>query len=304
MQSTSTPASAPASNPLTPIRKRNRRPLLTLLRYQLVFGLGVAVLLFLSVVMLAPFAWVFATSLRLPAQSFSVPPQWIPVDMDFSNYAQVFRRIPFWSQILNSATVTTSIVIGQLITASLAGYAFAHLQFPGKSALFWLVMATMMIPLPATIIPVYILIGRLNLADTLSSLILPALPTAFGTFLLRQYFMTIPREFEEAAEIDGANPFQVFSRIYFPLVTPGLAVLAVLTFNFHWNEFFRPLVFMITKERFTIPLGLFDLQGFMMTGSISVVLAGIVLSMIPVMIVYAIGQRYLIEGIMMGGLKS
>ena len=133
---------------------------------------------------------------------------------------------------------------------------------------------------------------------------MPALPTAFGTFLLRQYFMTIPKEFEEAAVIDGANPFQVFYRIYLPLISGGLAVLAVLTFNFHWNEFFRPLVFMISQEKFTIPLGLFNLQGYMMTGSISVVLAGIVLSMIPVMIVYLFGQRYLIEGIMMGGLKA
>ena len=277
---------------------------LTRLRYQIFFGLGILLLLCLSIIMLAPFAWVFATSLRLPAQSFSVPPEWIPRDLEFGNYERVFEEIPFWSQIMNSATVTLSIVLGQLVTASLAGYAFAHLEFPGKSTLFWLIMATLMIPLPATIIPVYILIGKLNLADTLMSLILPALPTAFGTFLLRQYFMTIPKEFEEAAEIDGANPFQVFARIYLPLVTPGMAVLAVLTFNAHWNEFFRPLIFMITKERFTIPLGLFDLQGYMMTGSISVVLAGIVLSIIPVLIVYAIGQLYLVEGIMMCGLKS
>ncbi len=293
------------SSTITPTqRKISNAVWFTRIRYQLIFGLGILLLFAISVIMLAPFAWVFATSLRLPAQSFTVPPEWIPVDMDFSNYLQVFDRIPFWSQIMNSATVTMSIVLGQLVTASLAGYAFAHLEFPAKSVLFWLIMATLMIPLPATIIPVYILIGRLGLADTLMSLILPALPTAFGTFLLRQYFMTIPKEFEEAAEIDGADPFQVFARIYLPLITPGMAVLAVLTFNAHWNEFFRPLIFMITKERFTITLGLFDLQGYMMTGSISVVLAGIVLSIIPVMIVYSIGQRYLVEGIMMGGLKS
>lgn len=297
MQNTSTITPVKKSVPSGTVR-------LTDLRYQIFFGLGIFLLFFLSIIMLAPFAWVFATSLRLPAESFSVPPQWIPRDLEFSNYTQVFERIPFWSQIMNSAVVTLSIVLGQLVTASLAGYAFAHLEFPGKSLLFWLIMATLMIPLPATIIPVYILIGKLNLADTLMSLILPALPTAFGTFLLRQYFMTIPKEFEEAAEIDGANPFQVFARIYLPLITPGMAVLAVLTFNAHWNEFFRPLIFMITKERFTIPLGLFDLQGYMMTGSISVVLAGIVLSIIPVLVVYGIGQRYLVEGIMMGGLKS
>lgn len=275
------------------------------IRYRMGYWVSMLLLLLFSIIILAPFAWVVATSLRLPAESFSVPPQWIPINPDFSNYEQVFARIPFWRQIFNSFIVSVTIVVGQLITASLAGYAFAHLNFPGKGILFWLIMATMMVPIQATIIPVFVLMSKyLNLADSLASLILPALPTAFGTFLLRQYFMTIPKEFEEAAVIDGATPWQVFYRIYWPLVSSGLAVQAVLTFNFHWNEFFRPLVFMISQEKFTIPLGLFNLQGYMMTGSISVVLAGIVLSMIPIMIVYLFGQRYLIEGIMMGGLKA
>lgn len=273
-------------------------------RFRLGYWLTVALLLVGSIIVLAPFAWAVATSLRLPAESFSTPPQWFTLHPDWSNYREVFRRIPFWTQILNSITVTGSVVFGQLVTASLAGYAFAHLQFPGKNLLFWLVMATMMIPVQATIIPVFILISRLGLTDTLASLILPALPTAFGTFLLRQYFLAIPKDFEEAAVIDGANPFQVFYRVYLPLVTPGLAVLAVLVFNSHWNDFFRPLVFLLSKERFTIPLGLNDLKGFEMTGSISVVLAGVVLALIPVVLVYFLGQRYLIEGIMMGGVKA
>jgi multiple sugar transport system permease protein len=194
-------------------------------------------------------------------------------------------------------------VIGQLATTALAGYSFARLEFPGRNILFWLVMATMMVPLQATIIPVFVLLSRMGLSDTLSALILPSLTAAFGTFLLRQYFMGIPKEYEEASVIDGANPFQVFYRVYLPLVKPGLAVLAVLAFNFHWNEFFRPLIFLMTQTNFTIPLGLNDLKGYMMTGSISVVLAGVTLSLIPVVTVYIIGQRYLIEGIMKGGLK-
>ncbi len=290
----------------TPIAGSTRRSTFaTRARYRAGYWVGIVLLALFSVIILAPFLWVLATSLRLPSESFSLPPEWIPRDLNFANYQRVFEEIPFWRQIGNSAIITTTVVLGQLATASLAGYAFAHLKFPGRNLLFWIVMATMMIPIQATIIPVYILMSRfLGLNDTLASLILPALPTAFGTFLLRQYFMSIPKDFEEAATIDGANPFQVFSRIYLPLVSGGLAVLAVLAFNFHWNEFFRPLIFLITKEKYTIPLGLFDLQGYMMTGSISVVLAGIVLSIIPVMIVYLIGQRYLIEGIMMGGLKG
>lgn len=265
-------------------------------------------LLFVSVIgilTLMPLVWVISTSLRTPVESFNVPPEWIPVDMDFSNYARVFEEIPFFQQIMNSFVITLSAVLGQLVTASLAGYAFARLRFPGRNALFWIVLATLMIPGQATIIPVFIIISRvLGLADTLAALILPAIPTAFGTFLLRQYFLQIPGDFEEAALIDGANQWQIFRKIYLPLASPGLAILAILTFNFKWNDYFSPLIFMSTREKFPITLGIVELQGYMGTGSISVVLAGIVLSTIPVIVIYIIGQRYLIEGLMMGGLKG
>jgi multiple sugar transport system permease protein len=267
--------------------------------------LGLLFLLAIAILAIMPIVWVVSTSLRLPMESFTLPPKWIPVDMDFSNYSQVFERIPFWNQIGNSFIITLTVVMGQLITASLAGYAFARLCFPGRNFLFWMVLATMMIPGQATIIPVFILISRgLHLNDTLWALIIPSLSTAFGIFLLRQYFLQIPGDFEEAAMIDGANQWQIFRRIYFPLASPGLAILAVLTFNGKWNDYFTPLIFMNTKERFPITLGIVDLQGYMATGSISVVLAGIVLSTIPVIIIYIFGQRYLIEGLMMGGLKG
>ena len=258
----------------------------------------------LSVIMVGPIVWTISTSLRTPAASFSLPPKWLPTDMALENYAEVFARIPFWRQIFNSFFVTLSTVLGQLCTAALAGYAFARLDFPGKTLLFWLVMATLMIPLQATIIPVFVLISRIGLSDSLAALIVPALFTAFGTFLLRQYFMQAPKEFEEVALIDGANQWYIFSRVYLPLAAPGLAVLAVLAFNGTWNEFYRPLVFLITDANFTIPLGLNTLKGYMMTGSISVVLAAVSLSLIPVVLVYLFGQRYLIEGIMVGGLKG
>lgn len=259
----------------------------------------------MAIFMLAPILWVVSTSLRTPAQSFTLPPQWLPLDMDFSNYSQVFERIPFWRQITNSFIITFSVVMGQLVTASLAGYAFARLRFPGSNVLFWIVLATMMIPYQAIIIPVFVLIARyLGLADTLWSLILPSLPTAFGVFLLRQYFKQIPPDFEEAAMMDGANQWQIFSRIYLPLASPGMAILAVLTFNAKWNDYFTPLIFMNTAERFPITLGIVDLRGYMGTGSISVVLAGIVLSTIPVIIIYIFGQRYLLQGLMVGGVKG
>jgi multiple sugar transport system permease protein len=262
-------------------------------------------LFIMAILTLMPFVWVVSTSLRNSVQSFTVPPRWIPVDMDFTNYTRVFEEIPFWQQIGNSFIITISVVIGQLITASLAGYAFARLRFPGSNALFTMVLATLMIPGQATIIPVFILISRgLRLNDTLGALIVPALATAFGTFLLRQYFKGIPDEYEEAALVEGANQWQIFTKIYLPLASPGMAILAVLTFNAKWNDYFSPLIFMNTKERFPITLGIVDLQGYMATGSISVVLAGIVLSTIPVIIIYILGQRYLVEGLMAGGLKG
>lgn len=284
----------------TSLRAPKNRP-----RFNLGRILTMAFLIVMAILTLMPFLWVVSTSLRTPAQSFTLPPKWIPVDMDFTNYTEVFKQIPFWRQLGNSFIITLSVVAGQLITASLAGYAFARLRFPGRNALFWIVLATLMIPGQATIIPVFILVSRiLGLYDTLGALIVPGLATAFGTFLLRQYFMAIPDDFEEAALIDGANQWQIFQKIYLPLASPGMAILAVLTFNAKWNDYFSPLIFMNTKEYFPITLGIVDLQGYMGTGSISVVLAGIVLSTIPVIIIYILGQRYLVEGLMAGGVKG
>ncbi|MBV7334515.1 carbohydrate ABC transporter permease [Chloroflexi bacterium TSY] len=287
------------------------------IRYRLGDWLRIGLLLIFSIIILAPLVWMFSTSLRLPIESFNLPPKWIPTDFHLDNYRYIFVPIGAnWSSfgelqggdftrfILNSTTATTAIVIGQLVTATLAGYAFAHLEFPGRQALFWLVMATMMIPLQATIIPVFVLMSRLDLTNSLAGLIIPAWVTAFGTFLLRQYFLRIPKDFEEAAVVDGANPWQVFSRVFLPLAVPGQAILAVLAFNTHWNEFFRPMVFLSRRELFTLPLGLATLQKEFQTTSISVALAGVTISMVLVLILYMLAQRYLIEGITMGGLKG
>lgn len=264
----------------------------------------IILLFMLSIVIVAPMVWTFSTSLRKGTDSFTVPPKWLPTDLAVENYAEVFDKVPFGRQIINSTLITWGTVLGQLISASLAGYAFARLDFAGRDLLFWVVLATMMIPIQAVVIPVFIFLRNMGLVDTLWSLILPAVPTAFGTFLLRQYFLTIPIELEESGLIDGANQWQLFYRIYLPLVKPGLAVLAILSFNFHWNEFFRPLIFLIDNENFPITLGIFQLQGYMMTGSIAVVLAGVVMSLVPVIIIFLLGQRYLIEGIMRGAIKG
>lgn len=266
--------------------------------------LAILALSVVSLLTLAPLGWTIATSLRTPIESFTVPPEWIPRSPQWSNYRDVFDEIPYMRYLINSIVVTGSIVVGQLITSALGGYAFARLRFPGKNVLFWLILATLMVPLQATIIPVFVLISKLGLADTRASLILPAWTTAFGIFLLRQHFLSIPNEYGEAAILDGASQWQVFWSVYLPLASPRLAILAVLAFNFHWNEFFRPLIFLSSNDNFTLPLGVVTLFGYLGTGSISVVLAAIVMSFIPVLVVYVIGQRYLVEGLMMGGIKS
>jgi multiple sugar transport system permease protein len=252
---------------------------------------------------LGPVLWTLSTSLRTPSESFNLPPSFLPINPDFTAYLVVFKQINVGLLVLNSALVTGLIALGQMASATLAGYAFARLDFRGKKAIFSLVLATMMVPVQVTIVPVFMLIRGMGLSDTLLALILPAIPTAFGTFLMRQYFLGLPNDFAEAAALDGAGPWRIFSSVYVPLAVPGMAIVGILAFNFHWNEFFRPLILTISEQNFTLPLGLVTLQGNLGTGSISVVLAGVILSMLPALVVFIFGQRTLREGLTAGASK-
>ena len=284
-----------------------------LLRYFYLFAI--------SALILMPMMWVVSTSLRLPVESYALPPKWLPTDFRWENYyevlfsyyfekegvfvgAQASANVPFLHMLKNSFIVCFFVTFGQVLFCALAGYAFARLEFPAKNTLFWLIMATLMVPLQVTIIPIYVLISKMGLQDTLTGLILPAIPSAFGTFLMRQYYLRIPSALEEASIIDGATQWQIFWKVYFPLGTPGMVVLGILAFNYHWNEFFRPLIFLSTDYNFTVPLGIVALRDYKMTGSVSVVLAGIVFSIIPALIIYLFGQKHLIEGILTGSLKG
>lgn len=267
-------------------------------------GIEVLVLTVAALVMISPVLWALSTSLRTPAESFSEPPQWVPLHPMFSNYSAVFANAPFVRFVLNSLIVTGAIVVGQLITSSMGGYAFAKLRFKGREPLFWVVLATMMVPIQATIIPVFILIKYMHLSDTLTALVLPAVASAFGTFLLRQAFMQMPKEFGEAAVVDGASQWKVFTRIYLRMAWPAMATLAVLDFAGYWNEFFRPLIFLNSQDHYTLPLGLVILQGYMGTGSISVVLAAVVMALVPNLLVFAFAQKYFVRGISFGGIKG
>ncbi|GAA3406284.1 MULTISPECIES: carbohydrate ABC transporter permease [Pseudarthrobacter] len=252
---------------------------------------------------LGPVLWTLSTSLRTPSESFNLPPSFLPLNPDFTAYQEVFKQINVGLLVLNSALVTGLIALGQMASATLAGYAFARLDFRGRKAIFSLVLATMMVPVQVTIVPVFMLIRGMGLSDTLLALILPAIPTAFGTFLMRQYFLGLPNDFAEAAALDGAGPWRIFRSVYAPLAVPGMAIVGILAFNFHWNEFFRPLILTISEQNFTLPLGLVTLQGNLGTGSISVVLAGVILSMLPALVVFIFGQRTLREGLTAGASK-
>jgi multiple sugar transport system permease protein len=278
----SAPVSAPPPT-LTPAKRRINTRLIGTLAI-----LGIA-----AVLTLGPVIW---TLIR------AVTPQEAgqPKQFGFSAFKDVFDQIDMVRLVINSTLVTFLIVIGQMFTAALAGYVFARVEFRGRGLLFGLVLATMMVPLQVTIVPVFMIIRGIGLSDTLMALILPAIPTAFGTFLMRQYFLTLPAELGEAASIDGAGPFRTFWSVYAPLATPALAVVGILAFNYHWNEFFRPLIFEISEENYTLPLGLVTLQGNLGTGSVSTVLAGVVLSMIPAVLVFIFGQRRLREGLTAG----
>ena len=265
--------------------------------------LSVTVLTVAAVLIVAPLLWALSTSLRTPATSFDQPPHWIPTHPVWSNYQAVFQKVPLGTFFLNSTLVTGLIVAGQLITSTMSGYAFAMVRFRGNKALFAVILATMMVPLQTTIIPVFLIIKYLGLTDTSMALVLPAVGGAFGTFLMRQYFLQMPRELGEAARVDGASHFQVFARIYAPMARAPMATLAVLTFSAYWNEFFRPLIFLQSTDKFTLPLGLVSLQGTLGTGSISIVLAGVVIALIPSVLIFIAAQRYFVEGIVAGSFR-
>ena len=261
---------------------------------------GIAVLIVAAMVALGPLLWTVTTSLRTPAEAFSNPPQWIPFHPDFSNYSAVFDRIPIGRFFVNSVIVTGLIVVGQTITCTLSGYAFAMVKFPGRSVIFAIFLATMMVPLQTIIIPVFVIIRYLGLSDSPMSLVVSALGSAFGTFLMRQYFMQMPKELGEAARIDGAGHFQTFLLVYAKMAGPAIATLAILNFSGFWAEFYRPLIFLQSQDNFTLPLGLVGLQGNLGTGSISVVLAGVVLAILPSVVLFIFAQRYFIAGITAG----
>jgi ABC-type glycerol-3-phosphate transport system permease component len=286
----------PAALPATGTRSHLRRRLAHLAAH--------VVLLCGSVVMAAPMLWMIGTSFKEPGVIFTYPPQWIPNPVAWGNYRQLFIELPMATFLLNSFKVTTIATVGQVVSCAMAAFAFARLRFPGRNVLFFILLATLMIPVHVTIIPVFVIIRWLGWYDTHWSLTVPWwLGGAFGTFLLRQFFLTIPVEMVEAAKIDGAGYFRIFLRIFVPLSGPALATLAVFSFMGSWNNLLAPLIYLSSEENMTVTLGLTFLQGQFYT-EWNLLMAGAIVSVIPTLVVFFAAQRYFVEGIVRAGIKG
>jgi multiple sugar transport system permease protein len=261
-----------------------------------------AVLLTFGVIFLLPFVWSISTSLKPMSDLFQVTPNLIPSELRWENYSDVLDFVPFAQIYANTIIVTVARVIGQVFLASLAAFAFSRLRFPGRDLLFFLLLAGLMVPQQVLMIPNYALMRQLGWLDSFQGLIVPLLFSAFGTFLLRQFFLSIPADFQEAATLEGANPFQIYWQIYLPLARPALAAFAFLVIQWSWNEFLWALIMTSRTEMQVLSVGLALFQGQYFTNN-ALLMAAANMATIPVLILFLVFQRQLVEGITLSGLK-
>jgi len=261
------------------------------------------VLILLALTTVFPFFWTVSASLKGNEAILATPPALFPSSPQWSNYADLLASIPLFRFFVNSLIVASSTTILQLLTCSMAAYAFARMRFPGRDGLFLVYLITLMVPSQVTMVPLFILMRLLGLTNSYPGLILPGITSAFGVFLLRQFFLTIPRDLEEAAFLDGASHWTVYWRIVLPLSRPGLAALSIFAFMSSWNSFLWPLLVTTDQSLMTLPLGLSTLQG-QYTTVWNQLMAGTVISTVPIVVVYVVAQRHFIEGMALSGIKG
>jgi len=268
------------------------------------------ILIFASLLSIFPFIWLISTSLKGNAENiFAYPPQLIPHDFTFANYIGVCKRVNFVAYFINSMIVAGFTVVLNLILSSLAAYPLARMHFWGKKTAFFAVLATIMVPFQAIMLPVYLITLKLHLVDSVNNfmgylgLVLPFAVSAFGIFLMRQAFLTIPKEMEEAAIVDGCNVVQVFFKVLLPMVKPSLAVLAIFTFIGSWGEFLWPSIVLTKESMYTLPVGVNNLQG-MFSSNWRFIAAGSILATIPIIIFFLAMQQYFISGENEGAVKG
>lgn len=262
-----------------------------------------AVLIVLSITMLVPFLWMISSSLKTTQEMFASPPTWIPRYVAWENYAYMIQAAPWLRYFANTFFISALTIAGQLVTCSMAAYAFARLRFKGRNLIFLIYLGTMMIPFQVVMIPQFKIVKILGLVNTHWSLIVPGIFNAFGTFLLRQFFLTIPKDLEEAAKIDGCGYPRIFWEIVIKNSKPAIITLVVFTFMNTWNDFQRPLIFLNDDSLWTLSMGLAKFQGTYVT-QWNQMMAGALITMVPVLVLYIFAQKYFVQGIVMSGLKE
>jgi ABC-type glycerol-3-phosphate transport system permease component len=257
-----------------------------------------------SICFLIPLAWLVSSALKPSSEIFSYPQVWFPHPIEWDNFAKALTALPFLRFALNTFVIASLVTIGNVFSSAIVAYGFARFKFPGKNVLFIVMLATLMIPAQIVLVPQFILFHDLGWVNTFAPLIVPAyFGSAFYIFLIRQFFMGIPSELRDAAYIDGAGEWRIFTRIYLPLSKPVLAAVAIFSFQGAWNDFLNPLIYLNNPKLFTLQLGLTEFQGIFHSDWNYIMAASAVI-MIPMIIIFFIGQRYFIQGILMTGSKG
>jgi multiple sugar transport system permease protein len=264
-----------------------------------------ALMVLIVAVMVLPFIWMLSTSLKAQQYILKMPPQLIPDPLTFESYAILSDRIALVRTMFNSVFVAVATTVGQILVSAMAAFAFARMKWRGRDVVFLLYLATMMIPSIVLVLPQFILVRSLGWMNSYAALIFPGLFSAFGTFLLRQSFMTLPKDFEEAAFVDGANYFTIFWRIILPLSGPSLATLAIFSFMGSWNSYLWPLFVARQPQVITLPVALATLQGGPSAlTEWNIVMAGSVVAVLPILLVYLLAQRWFVNGVVSSGIKG
>jgi multiple sugar transport system permease protein len=263
-----------------------------------------ATLLVTTFISLWPMYWLFVTALTPTQETIKIPPDLIPIHASTANFERLFAQArDYWRWSLNSLMVAGGATLFHVVFDTLAGYGFAKKRFPGRDLLFWMVLATLMVPDHVTLVPRYIVTRNLGMIDSIWAVLLPATAQVFGIFLMRQYIQTLPSELEDAARIDGCGELGVFWRVIMPLAAPAVGALAIFTFVRNWNDFFWPLIVLQKSPNYTLPVGVASLQGEFST-DYGIIFAGAALAALPTIVFFLVFQRYFLEGVRMGAIKG
>lgn len=256
----------------------------------------------LSLAVMVPFAWMLSSSLKLDNEVFTVPIRWIPQELHWENFRTIWTQIPMLTYLRNSAFLSITITILQVLTGSFAAYGFAKVRFPGRDVLFLAYIATIAVPWQAYMVPQFIIMQKAGLVNTHLSLILLQAFGAFGVFLMRQYYLTIPDELSEAARMDGLSEYGIWARIVLPLSKPAIASLALLTFVNTWNDYMGPFIYLTDNSLWTVQLGLKSFVG-LYDAQYAMIMVGSVISVLPILVIFLLGQKYFVQGVATSGMK-